>query len=140
MLPVRFFYRKESGELWPDNHGDGTETRNLAFAYTYNQDTGTVQYGASVHRGIDPAHEPFQRGPHRQTAMGRLVRRPVTLRVAPNTRFSDVEEEIRDAMQDGAGVRGRRLDVPLQVETVEKWAEDSEGNPCLTGVHHFIVG
>lgn len=135
MFPIRHFYRKEPGVDWPDSQGHATETRTITFAYAYNQETGVVQYGASVHRDCDPS-VPFVRASHRNTAIARLLKRPVTIRVPPHSRYSSVEEAIRDAMRDH-GVRGERLATPLQVETVEKWVGLSKSR---TGVHRFIVG
>ena len=115
---ARFFYRTESGELWVDTQGEPTETRRLTFAYTFNQETGQVQYAASVHRDSDPS-VPYCRVPHRDTAIGRLVKRPVVIAVDPGSRYSQVEEAIRDAMYDN-GVRGPRLISPRHLEVVEK--------------------
>ena len=114
MLQARFFYRTESGDLWLDNQGQPTEKRRLTFAYTFNQETGRVQYAASVHRDSD-VRLPYCRIPHRETAMGRLVKRPVVIKVAPDARYAQVEEAIRDAMYD-LGVRGPRLMKSLRVE------------------------
>jgi hypothetical protein len=118
MLQARFFYRTESGLQWPDSQGNPTEKRRLTFAYTYNQDTGHVQFGASVHRDTDPRHS-YQRSAHRNTALGRLARCPRSFYVEPHTLYADVEAEIRIEMR-AFGARGPRLNVPRHVEVIEK--------------------
>jgi hypothetical protein len=118
MLQVaRFFYRTESGELWPDNAGNPTEQRRLTFAYTCNKETGTVQFGATVHRDSVPKTS-YQKATHRDAALGRLVVRPRIFNVAPGTRYREIEEEIRYQMTVG-GSRGPRLENPRQVEVVQ---------------------
>lgn len=117
MLQARFFYRTESGEQWPDSQGNPTERRRLTFAYTYDQDSGQVRFGSSVHRDVDPSQS-YRKVSHRNTAFGRLIRCPRTIKVAPGTRYSDVEGEIRSAMKAG-GARGDRLNNSLPYEIVE---------------------
>ncbi len=117
MRQVRFFYLIETGDNWPDSKGLPTEERRLTFAYTYNKETGFVQYGATVFRDCAPGHV-FKKESHRNTALARLIKRPNSFRVEVGTSLSHVEEFIRGDMFYVGACSDTRLHNPRHLEVV----------------------
>lgn len=97
---IKYFYREEVDEE------DG-KFRHLTIAYIYDFITSTVKYGASMFRK-DRENEPFIKSKHRETALGRLLKRPVSLEYK-SEHYWEIENHIRDSIRT-EGVKGKRID------------------------------
>ena len=91
---MRYFYRREG-------------RRVFTVAYSYDQETGHVQYGAAVFRRDRP-NETFVKSEHRHTARGRFEKCPASLTVEDVSHLSEVENAIRENIKV-YGVRGDRV-------------------------------
>lgn len=98
-MNVRYFYRTEV---------NGKIERRITVAYTHDRETGATEYGATIfRRPVGDNSQVFEKAPHRNTALGRLQKRPVRVNLTPGKHFDIIEDEIRELVRD-RGVRGDR--------------------------------
>ena len=84
-----------------------TIPRVLTIVYTYDHIAGVVNYGACMFKQTDPRIS-FQRKPHRETAMSRFERWPVTFNVGDLPTTNDELMLVIRKTVTKRGVRGER--------------------------------
>lgn len=83
--------------------------RTVCIVYDYDREEQILKYGATIHRKEGDGKDEFQKKPHRQTAIGRLEKRPVVVaNFEDSVNIKDFNKRLRKLLPEHH-VRGERV-------------------------------